>query len=614
MATQSREVALQQLHSLFDGGSMAGLTDDQLLDRFAKRFPDLAEPAFAALVERHGPMVLGVCRAVLRDEHDAHDTFQATFLVLARKARSLQGRGSVAPWLRFVARRIALRALATEHRRRAVERKALEMADRPTRRDSYEDLGEILHAEIGRLPQRYQEPVVLCDLEGCSYDEAAASLGCPVGTVKSRLARARGLLRDRLTRRGAALGLTAPLAFISAEAVGAVPPALARTTIRAALAGAIGWRATAGGAAVALSNAEIKGMGLFKMKVAGVLFLVSGVLATGFVALARAQGDAKPARADVQTPGLQQTPVNNPLADDATGQLAKRLEENPVLRPHGTFRLQLFMTDVATGKTRVIVDEPGQGHAFCGSPFWSSDGRQILFDATPQADWQLSRVMAIRLEGGPPRVAHLGMGCCPNLSPDGKRIFFLSNEKNVETGVYAMNADGSNRVRLGSYGRPKLSPDGRNLLITSFASPVSASVMDPETAEESRLEFADYQIFAKPNWADAKTIVAAIGAETADTIALLDVSMPEEVKVKSILWKKGTGIDVIPANPVYHVGTRRCVFVGQSQKGLALYTFVAGESPAPKRLEPEGFDENMGDLTFSPDGRFLLFNSSRAGQ
>src|SRR5258707_10394077 len=104
---------------LFSGGTAIGLTDDQLLERFATRCPELAEPAFAALVERHGPMVLGVCRSVVRDEHLAHDAFQATFLVLARKAGSLRERGSLAPWLHFVARRVAVRARATEGRRRA---------------------------------------------------------------------------------------------------------------------------------------------------------------------------------------------------------------------------------------------------------------------------------------------------------------------------------------------------------------------------------------------------------------------------------------------------------------------------------------------------------------
>jgi hypothetical protein len=472
--------------------------------------------------------------------------------------------------------------------------------------DGFEDLGAILHAEIDRLPGRFRRPVVLCDLEGCSYDEAAVAIGCPVGTVKSRLARGRGLLRDRLTRGEVALGPPAALAAVSPEAVGAVPPTLVCDVVRATLADATGRAAIAGAAVAALVEGEIKAM-MLKAKVVGLALLASGILATGLVALAQAPGDGK-------QPPVAGEAKQDPPAEQAPGEVgrfARLLQEHPVIRPDGTFRFRLFLMDLATGKVMPIVDEPGQGHAYCGSPFWSGDGRQILLDATPLADWDKSRLMAIRLGEGPPKVTHLGPGSCPNLTPDGKQIFFLSNAPGAESGLYVMNADGSNRALLGSYGRPKLSPDGRRILVASFSDPCQVSLIDIGAAIEHPIELPDLKFSPIPSWADAGTIVAPVGAAAADTIALLDVADPREPKIKSVLWKKGTGPAVTPISTIYHAGTRRCIFVGAEAGGKALYSFTAGDPAPPARLEARGLDHDIGDLALSPDGRFLLFNSDR---
>ena len=180
---------------------MAGnLSDAQLLDGFLARSGEAAEAAFEALVARHGPMVLDVCSNVLRDSHDAQDAFQATFLVLASRAGSIRRRDALAGWLLGVARRVALRSRTDLARRRAYEGRAAEMKT-DLQQDRAESWPE-LHEEIGRLPERYREPVVLCYLEGLSTDAAALRLGCPEGTVLSRLSRARERLQGRLTRRG----------------------------------------------------------------------------------------------------------------------------------------------------------------------------------------------------------------------------------------------------------------------------------------------------------------------------------------------------------------------------------------------------------------------------
>ncbi len=196
---------LGQIHRLWDLGTFAGLTDAQLLARFAAGHEDGAELAFEALVERHGSMVFRVCRGVLRDEHAAEDAFQATFLVLARKARSLWVKDSLASWLHGVAHRVAARARSDAARRRRHERRLAEargpaceiMPDHPR-----SEAWAILSEEIARLPETYRAPVVLCYLEAMSYQAAAASLGVTEDTVRGRLARARERLRKSLARRG----------------------------------------------------------------------------------------------------------------------------------------------------------------------------------------------------------------------------------------------------------------------------------------------------------------------------------------------------------------------------------------------------------------------------
>ena len=212
MASASSGMALGQVQRLFDEGTLTGLTDAQLLDRFLSRRD---ESAFAFLVARHGPMVLAVCRGVLKDANNAEDAFQATFLTLFRKASGLRSAGSLGSWLYRVAYRIALRANAVAVRRRE---RPIEEVIMTAESASTDEAGvdrehlPIIHAEIDRLPDRYRAPIALCYLEGLSYEQAAHQLGWPIGTVGSRIARARDLLRARLTRRG----VTATTAALSA--------------------------------------------------------------------------------------------------------------------------------------------------------------------------------------------------------------------------------------------------------------------------------------------------------------------------------------------------------------------------------------------------------------
>jgi RNA polymerase sigma factor (sigma-70 family) len=210
------------------------ITDGDLLSRFVN---ERDEAAFESLLLRHGAMVLGVCRRILRSEADAHDAFQATFLVFLRKAGSIQPRAMVGNWLYGVAQRTSLKARAL--RRMPVMSWADEsLASCDASRDQVQaELRDLLDRELSHLPDKYRAPVVLCELEGRSIKEAAQTLDCPAGTVASRLARGRDLLARRLTRQGFGVSGVALAALLTNEAASAaVPTRLCFSLIEAAVA------------------------------------------------------------------------------------------------------------------------------------------------------------------------------------------------------------------------------------------------------------------------------------------------------------------------------------------------------------------------------------------
>jgi RNA polymerase sigma factor (sigma-70 family) len=285
----------------------AGITDGQLLRRFVAEKDDAA---FEALVRQHGPMVLGVCRRVLNDVHEAEDAFQATFLVLVRKAAAIGRRESVGSWLHGVAFRTALKARAGLAARRKHERQVAAMpAEEPTPEVVWRDLRPVLDEEVDRLPKKYRDPVVLCYLEAKSYEEAAVTLGCSKGTLSTRLTRARELLRSRLAARGVTLSsalLGAALAQGAAPAP--LPGALVISTVKAAAFFAAPNAAAAGAISAkvaALTEGMVRAMALSKLKTGVVVLLAlslvvsaSAVLAPGTPAARqaepRAEGEWKP--------------------------------------------------------------------------------------------------------------------------------------------------------------------------------------------------------------------------------------------------------------------------------------------------------------------------------
>ncbi len=326
---------IQQLERLFQHGTAVGLTEGELLERFVAARD---EAAFEALIARHGPMVLGVCRRLLRDPNDVDDAFQATFLILVRKAGSLQRCDLLGNWLYGVAHRVAKRAQILAARRFARTAHGRDIVDQidaghGRRNGDHPSMNEPepapwLHDEVRRLPETYRTVVLLCYFERLTYEEAAARLRCPVGTVKGRLARAREILRKRLLRRG--VGVSAAVLewhLVLPDLQVPVPEPLKIVTLNAALAVA----GTTGGSALTatsvslsvatLTDGVLRTMNPINLKALALALMAAGAMTTGLV-VAAAQGPAVP-----------DDPADPPRAagastDESTGSIAQAKADN----------------------------------------------------------------------------------------------------------------------------------------------------------------------------------------------------------------------------------------------------------------------------------------------
>jgi RNA polymerase sigma factor (sigma-70 family) len=649
-------------------GTVGDLSDSQLLQQFLNGRDGADQAAFEALVSRHGPMVFSVCRRVLGNPHDAQDAFQATFLVMAKKAASVNNAESVASWLHGTALRVAMRAKQGEAKRRAHElrRASIEATQRdvvPVRSDFCPEL----HEEIARLPRRYREPVVLCYLEGLSSEQAAMRIGCPPGTVWSRLSRARERLRGSLVRRGVALPATLVAVSFTPRASAALPATLLDATVQSSLDFA-GRRATEAAlnsaSALAIARGVLYAMTTSKLKVAAAATLACALALGGAQALnfgqfglrkrsqvpkqvetegagsistlsrsvdqlenaldetnrrnAEMRKDLKNIRAQVKA--LVSAPGTIAIAAAAgrfagvlaqqspstVDRLVEQLRKNHVEPKSAHDRIGLYLMELSSGEVTLIADQPAPGLTQCGSPAWSHDGRRILYDATPGEEWSRTRLRSIELGDGRLTVNELGAGNCPTFSPADDRIVFLSNVA-PQNGVWLMKADGSERKLLGDYGKPMWSPDGRQLMIMTFGDPVQVTIMDVDPARSGVLALPGSRFHSHGSWAGIGTIVAVIGPGQGDTVALIDVSDPTQARVKEVLWRRENGPDVEPTYPIYSPARHRCIFAGREAQGTVLYSVVRGEARAGKPLGPHGHDSKIYHLTYSPDARYILY-------
>jgi RNA polymerase sigma factor (sigma-70 family) len=362
MATSQTGEVIRHLRRAVLPRDGAGLTDGQLLADYISRRDGAA---VAALVRRHGPMVWGVCRRVLGNDQDAEDAFQATFLILVRRAASIASRELLANWLYGVAHRTALKARATAARRKGRERQVAEMPEPAAAdQDLWDDLRPLLDQELSRLPDHYRAVIVLCDLEGKTRQGAARQLGLPEGTVASRLARARLMLAKRLTRQGVTLSSGALAATLAQEAASAgVPASVESATIQVASLLAAGRAAAAGlipARVAALTEGVIKAMWFTKLKA-----VVAVVTALGFVTAGAAALTGRPAG-----PGSEPPPAEKPVGaspnqkkerdkgdDTAWGKEVGGLQAGLGLRPGGRRVYRLGETVTLVVRVRNVGKE-----------------------------------------------------------------------------------------------------------------------------------------------------------------------------------------------------------------------------------------------------------------
>jgi RNA polymerase sigma factor (sigma-70 family) len=324
---------------------MTGLSDRELIERFSHGHEHTSVAAFEALVTRHGPMVQRVCRNVLKNPDDAEDAFQATFLVLVKERGTIRKLDSVASWLYGVAARVAARTRVDAARRRKAEDRGIRLAAESVASETEAALGPtadgpVIQEEVRRLPEKYRSVVVLCFWEGLTQEQAAHQLGCPLGTVRSRMARARDILRRRFVRRGlapasGAVGLLLdPAASSAAVTPVAVSPGLILSCVRAATGVAVG-RATTGvvsARVAALVRDVIWSLMMIKLRNIVLPLAITGLLVGGASLWAQQSRSLRPERAPRRPPVTSQPkPAPGPTAASDRAALAYVIEPPDLL-------------------------------------------------------------------------------------------------------------------------------------------------------------------------------------------------------------------------------------------------------------------------------------------
>jgi RNA polymerase sigma factor (sigma-70 family) len=449
MAARQAASIVRQLHRLAESHATDALTDGQLLQRFAMH---REAGAFTALMRRHGRLVWNVCRHILPREQDAEDAFQATFLTLARKAASVRKTESVGSWLHGVAHRIAVRAKHTASRQRQLERRAAAPGTGPGPDFAVRELQALLDAEVARLPPKYGAPFVLCCLEGRSRAEAAAELGWREGTVSSRIAGARRLLRASLARRGVTLSAALTAGALYAETASA---ALGPPTLQAALlvaAGRTPREVVAPSVALLAEGAMMTMPGV--MRKFALAVLVAAAVSAGAYRLAasghRPDGGAKPSADPPPAEGRQPRadPFGDPLPEGAVARLGMLrfrpgghvnsvafTPDGKQLVSHGYWS-GVNVWDAATGKELRRLTAGADG--WIGAALVTPDGQSVVtLERVGQRQFIRTRDRA-----GLKVTAEFPVGDMqsPRLTPDGKLLVALAGSgKEVTVEVWDLH-------------------------------------------------------------------------------------------------------------------------------------------------------------------------------
>ena len=453
---------LRQIDQLFSVGTLSGMSDAELLARFAARDAG-SESAFAALVTRHGSMVLGACRRILRDAHSAEDAFQATFLLLARRADTLRVPHTLGPWLHQVAYRTACKARTAAARRSARERRVA--AEAPTMSEPYEpadDVGLILHAEIDRLPASYRTVVVTCYLDGLTHEQAAARLGWPIGTVCGRLARARRRLKTILIERGLAPAIIGGL--FAATAADAAPSAQLVERVARAAAATFEASACVNGAAGLFARSS--GIG----RINGFVIVALGVACASAGVAALAWGHAPNAGANPQSSAGQPVEVAAQRVQPETPQRLDR--RGDPLPPAAIARLGMQRFQNADRIESIAYTPDGRA-------IISASGRLIQM-------WDASSGRALRhFDDDRSWVKEV------TIAPDGKTIAYLARMDDNLTRIVVQDARTGHAVRgmasrNGEFSALRYSPDGKFLAARYHGDglPPSIKIYDAATLDE----------------------------------------------------------------------------------------------------------------------------------
>jgi RNA polymerase sigma factor (sigma-70 family) len=631
MSQTPRHLLLGHVDQLLTEHAAAQCNDQELLDRFSA---DRSEQPFAALVRRHGPLVLGVCRRVLHHEQDVEDAFQATFFTLARRAGAIRKRQSISSWLYQVAYRIALKVrTASKPTTPQATEPASAHAD-PLEAISGRELLMALDEELQRLPEKYRLPLVLCFLEGKTQDEAAREVGWPRGTLKDRLEHGKELLRSRLARRGLTVSAALlPLALTQNLRAAAVSAALVGPTVQAARQFAAQGLTAAGSAkAVALANGLLRGMHMSKWKIAAMLFFAVGMLAAGVGVIHRSPtDDSQPPGAGIAAAAAPHedapSPPANPLA--RTDVYGDPLPKHAIAR-FGTVRFQTFsdwspvvyapdgksiatnglnnticLHDAETGKEiRRLV-----GHENLVSDLaFSRDGRSLVSSSSDGsiAVWEVASGKRLQhltgKSGGISRIA---------LAPDDKTVASVHKDA---VRIWDLGAGKEQRLipldKKDEEGRIAFSPDGKSLAIAQR----SVQLWDPATGQLIRR--LDVTAAIGKDWigiaslafsTDGKTIAAGITREPNHSIVHWDVATGKMIRELK-------GLLPVPHNswrevPIAFSPDGKLLVAGNSnieESQIVIWDAATGKE-LRRLTSPRNF--SVHHLAFSPDSKTLAVNA-----
>jgi RNA polymerase sigma factor (sigma-70 family) len=646
MAKPGIRLVLQHLCQVAARQATEGVPDQQLLERFVV---GRDEDAFTALVHRHGPMVTGVCRRLLREMHDAEDAFQATFLVLARKAASIRKGESVGSWLYGVALRVASKARveAARRARREGQRPAPAAAEAGDAL-CWGELRSVLDEELGRLSASWRAPLILCYLEGQTQDEAARRLGWSKSTFRRRLERGRRLLQSRLARRGVTLsaGLVAPLLSESATA-GTLSTGFTASMVKTALLFGSGqWIGTTMRTEpVTLAEGVLHSMVLAQCKLAAVMVLTIGLLAVSglgaYQVMAEKVAQAPSAaplpkaleRSDAQPALAPRAPVDqfgDPLPTEALARLGTvRLQhgamaEAIVFAPDGRSLASaghdgvVHIWESATGKELLHIDSD-RGQDFLGfgtvtGLAYAPDGKTLAGARInqPVCLWDVATGKELRqfgVEGYRGRWLVFSRARWVVFSPDGKTLAYggFQDDPNIRLADVSTGKDlqqfGGHK---GSVAWSAFSPDGTILASADAQTIHFFELASGRTWELARPDGQAVSFNSLSFSPDGKIVAAASGAK--NLIRLAEVATGRTIRAITLTDKPEQAGVMMLFSPILFMPDGKTVISGHRDGFVRFWEVATG---APLRE----FRAHSGDviaLALSPDGQTLATSGSRS--